>query len=143
MRFNKLKFKVLHLGCGNPQYQYKLKVEHSPGEKGLEGTGGWEAGHEPVVCTYIPESQLYPGLHQKKCDYQVEGGDPASLFCASETSPGVLHPDVEISVQKGHAPVGVCPKEGHKNDPRDGTPPLCVQAERAGALQPREEKALR
>ena len=39
MRFNKLKFKVLHLGCGNPHYQYKLgneRIKHSPGEKDLE-----------------------------------------------------------------------------------------------------------
>jgi len=32
-------------------------------------------------------------------------------------------------------------REGHKNDSRDGTPLLQGQAERAGALQPGEEKA--
>jgi len=36
----------------------------------------------------------------------------------------------------------VCPEEGRKNHPRDGTPPLQGQAERVGAVQPGEEKAL-
>ena len=65
-----------------------------------------------------PENQPYPGLHQKK---QVKGGDPAPLLCAAEASPGVLHPDVESSVQKRHRPAGVHPKQGHRNDLRDGT----------------------
>ena len=30
------------------------------------------------------------------------------------------------------------PEEGHKSDPRDGTPLLQGQAERAGAVQPGE-----
>ena len=37
----------------------------------------------------------------------------------------------------------MCPEEGHQNDPRDGTPPLWAQAERAGAVQHGEEKVLR
>lgn len=31
--------------------------------------------------------------------------------------------------------------KGHRRDPTDGTPPLQGQVERAGAVQPREEKA--
>ena len=57
------------------------------------GAGGWEAGHEPVVCPRSSESQPYLGLHQKKCGPQVEGGDPAPLLCTGETSPGVLCPE--------------------------------------------------
>ena len=38
--------------------------------------------------------------------------------------------------------VGAHPEDGHKNDPRNGTPPLWGQAERAGAVQPGGEKAL-
>ena len=50
---------------------------------------------------------------------------------------------MESSVQERHRPVGAHPEEGHKNDPRDGTPLLQGQAERAGAVQHGEEKALR
>jgi len=62
------------------------------------------------------------------------------LFCTGKTSPGVLHPDVEFSVQERHGSVGTCPEKSHKNDPRDGTPFLQGQAERAGAGK---EKAAR
>lgn len=46
----------------------------------------------------------------------------------------------ELSVQERCGPVGVRPEEGHKNDSRDRTSPLCEQAERAGTVQPGEEK---
>jgi len=44
------------------------------------------------------------------------------LYSAGETSPGVLHADMEFSVQE--RPVRLLPEKGHKNDARDGTPPL-------------------
>ena len=69
---------------------------------------------------------------------QLKGGDPAPLFCTGETSPGVLCPDVESSVQGRHRPVGVRPEKGLRNDPRNGTSLLQGQSERAG-----EEKATR
>lgn len=66
MKFNKSKCKVVHLSCGNPQYQYKLwdeKIEHSSAKKVCEDTDGWQAELEPEVCPHSPESQLYPGMH--------------------------------------------------------------------------------
>jgi len=87
------------------------------------------------MCLHSPENQLYPGLRQKKCGHQVERHDPAPLLCTGETSPGVMCPDTESSVQKSHGSVRVYPEEGHKNDPRDGIPPLCGQAERLQAVQ--------
>ena len=53
-----------------------------------------------------PESQPYPGLHQKKCGQQGRGGDPAPLLCVGDASPAVLHPDVESSVRERQRPVG-------------------------------------
>ena len=50
---------------------------------------------------------------------------------------------MESSVQERHGAVGAHPEEGHKNDPRDGTPLLRGQVERAGAVQHGEEKAAR
>ena len=51
---------------------------------------------------------------------ELSEGNSAPVVFVGETLPGVLHPDVEFSVQKRHGPVG----RGHKNDPRDGTPPI-------------------
>ena len=51
---------------------------------------------------------------------------------------------IQISVKRErHRPVVMCPAEGHRNDPQDGTYPLQGQAEIAGAVQPEEEKAIR
>jgi len=106
----------------------------------------WLRGSQPLpppaLHPHSSESQLYPGLHQKKHGQQDKGGDPDPLLCAGEPSPGILCPDVETSAQKRRGPVRVCPEEGHKNDPRDGTPLLLGQSERAGAVQHGEEKAL-
>ena len=126
MRFSKAKCKVLHLSCDNPCYQYKLgdvRIEHRLAKKRHGGTNRWKARHEPAVCPYSPESQPYPQLHEKKPGQRVGGGDPTLLHCAGETSPGVLHPDVEFSVEERHGPAGACPEENHKNDPRYAASP--------------------
>ena len=84
-------------------------------KESAEGTDGWLDVHEPALRLCSPVSLPYPGLHQKKHGQQVKGGDPVPLLCTGETSPGVLHPDAESSVQERHRPVGVLPEEGHKN----------------------------
>ena len=48
----------------------------------------------------------------------VKGRSSCLLLCPTELSPGVLHPDVESSVQERCGPVGTHPKEGHRNDPK-------------------------
>ena len=77
-------------------------------------------------------------------DQQVEGGDPAPLLCTAEASLVVLRPHVDCSVLERHGPVGARPEKGCIRDPWNGTPLLRGgQAERAGAPQPGEEKAVR
>jgi len=106
------------------------------------GTDGWQAGHEPPMCSRSPAGQPYPGPHQEKRGQRVKGGDSAPLLCSGETLPGILHPALECSAREGRGPVGVAkPEEGHENDPRAGAPLLWGQAERVGADQPGEEKA--
>ena len=87
--------------------------------------GRWTIRYEPSMCTRSPEGQLYLGLHQKQCGQQVEGGDSPLLLCSGETSLRVLCPALGILAQDRHVPAGAGPEEGHKNDPRAGTPPLC------------------
>jgi len=77
-----------------------------PRQEGRKGTDGWFAGRGPTVCSHSPESQPYPGLHQKNCGQQAKRGDPTILLCSGVTSPGVLHPNMQSSVQERHGPVG-------------------------------------
>ena len=49
---------------------------------------------------------------------------------------------MKSSVQERCGSVEVCPEKGHKNDPRNGTPLLRGEAERAGDVQPGEEEAV-
>ena len=116
------------------------RIEHSRAGRDSRVTGEWEAGHEPAMCPHSPESQQYPGLCQGRHGQQVKGGDPAPLLCTGESMLGALCPGVESSVQERHGPAGAHLEAGHRKDPRDGTPPLQVQAGRAEAVQPGEEK---
>jgi len=76
------------------------------------------------MCTYSPEGQLYPGLHQEKCDQEGEGGDSAPLLCSHVTLTGVLRTVPGTITQEGHGVVGAGPEEGHKDDQRAGAPPI-------------------
>ena len=94
------------------------------------------------MCTHSPENCSYPGLHKKEHRQQVKGGDSAPLLRSGETPPGVLHLVLGSLAKERHGPVGAGPEEGHKNGQRAGTSLLGGKAERAGAVQPGEEKAL-
>jgi len=68
------------------------------------------------MCIYSPEGQPYPGLHQKKRDQQVKGGDSTPLFRSVDAPPAVLSPALEPSAQERSGPVRADPEEGHQND---------------------------
>ena len=70
-----------------------------------------------------PKKPAISWAASKEVWQQVKGGNPSPLLCAGEASPRVQHPDVESSVLERHRAVGEHPEEGHKNGPRDGTPP--------------------
>ena len=102
MRINKAKCKVLHLGQGNSQYQYRLGnegIESSPAEKNLRVLVDEKLDVSLTKYACSSESQPYAGLHQKKCGgQQVEGGfSPSAQLW--QTPAGVLHPALEPSIQ--------------------------------------------
>jgi len=69
-----------------------VTIEHSPAGKDLGDTGGWQLDMSQQCCPHSPDSQLHPGVHQKKCGQQVRGGDPAPLLCA-------VRPHLEYCIQ--------------------------------------------
>jgi len=67
-------------------------MESSPAEKDL--------GILEDEMLYI--SQLYPGLYQKECGQQGEGGDSAPLLRCGHTPSGILHPALKPPSQDRH-----------------------------------------
>jgi len=125
MRLNKATCKVLHLGQGNPRYQYRLgdeEIERSPAKKDFRVL--MDEKLDMTTCARCRESQPYSGLHQEKHGQQDEGGDSAPLLRSGQTLPGVLRPALEPSAQEGHGADGAGPEESHKDDPKAGTPLL-------------------
>jgi len=117
MKFNKDMCKVLHMGWGNPKNKYRLGGEWSeisPEEKDFVLFVDIEAQRDLTMRTRSLESQLFPGLHQKKYGQSVELSDSAPLLCSGETSPGVMRPALEPPAQERHGPVGVSPEEATK-----------------------------
>ena len=125
-KFNKSKCKILHLGQGNPHYQYKLedeRIDYCSAKKDLGVLVDRKLDMSQKCALASQKAKSILGCIKKKRGKQGEEG-PAPLLCTAEASPGVLHPDVESSVQERHGPDGVHPEEGHKNDLWNGTPLL-------------------
>ncbi|KAK4806963.1 LOW QUALITY PROTEIN: hypothetical protein QYF61_027330 [Mycteria americana] len=124
MRCNKAKCKVLHLGWGNPPYQYRLGdegIESSPAEKDLG----------ILVDEKLDMSQQCTLAAQKA--NRILGCIKRSMESRSREVILPLHSTlvrfhleycVEFWAQERHGPVRAGPEEGHENDQRAGTPSL-------------------
>ena len=57
---------------------------------------------ELAMCACSPESQLYPGLHQKQHSQQGEGGDSSPLLWSHETQPAFrfVVPNIKRTLQQ-------------------------------------------
>jgi len=118
MKFTKAKCKVVYMGHGNCQHQYRLGdewIESSPAEKdlGILVDEKLDVSKQCMLAVQT-DSQLYPGLHPQQRGQQVEGGDSPTLLHSCETPPRVLCQALGPPVQEGHEPVRAGPEEATK-----------------------------
>ena len=64
------------------------------------------------VCTCSPQSQLYPGLHQKKCRKLRDVF--LLLLCSHENTPAVQYLALELPAHEGCRAFGAGPEEAAK-----------------------------
>ncbi|KAK4807457.1 LOW QUALITY PROTEIN: hypothetical protein QYF61_002008 [Mycteria americana] len=115
MRFNKAKCRVLHLGRGNPRFQYRLGddvMESSPKEKDL-GVLVDEKLDVSRQCALAAQKagRVLGCIQSSVASRWREGILP--LYSAL-TSPGALRPALGSSAQEGHGAVGAGPEEATK-----------------------------
>jgi len=117
MKFHKAKCKVLHMGWGNPQYQYRLGdegIESSPVEEdlGILMIEKLDISHQRVLAAQKANRILgcIPSIVANKLREVI------LPFCSTllRPPPGVLHPALEPLAQDGHGPVGAGPEEATK-----------------------------
>lgn len=60
---------------------------------------------------------IYSGV--KKHKQQVQGGDSSPLLSSHESSPEILHPALESSVQERWGFVGLGREDGYRNDEKE------------------------
>ncbi|GAB0209738.1 mitochondrial enolase superfamily member 1 [Grus japonensis] len=127
MSFNKVKCKVLHVGRGNPQYQYRL------GDEGIESSPA-EDDSGVLVDEKLNMTQQCVLAAQKA--NRVLGRIKRSMTSRSREVilplySTLVRPHLEYCIQlwgppaqERHGAVGAGPEEGHKDDQRAGAPLL-------------------
>ena len=142
MKINEAKYKVLHLGQGNPKHRYRLG-------RGWIKSRIWMIW----VCWLKKDDINHQGALAAQKDNGILGwsreawpADQGRWFCPST----LLSWDLTWNTASGSGPLSTRRTlnwwsgfRGGSWGWRAGAPPLRGQAERAGALQPREEKVLR
>jgi len=121
--FNKAKCKVLHLGQGNPHYQYGLGdecTESSPAKKdlGVLVEKKLDMSHQ-CALTAQKANHILGCIKRSAVSRSREVILPLH-FAIMRPPPGVLHPALEPAAEEGHGCVGAGPEEGHKVDQRAG-----------------------
>ena len=123
MGFHEAKYKVLHLGQGNPWYQYRL------GDEGIESSpSGTDLGvlvdekldmSWQCVLAAQKANRILGCIKRIVASRSREGILP---LCSDRVrpQPGVLRPALGSSAQDRHGPVRAGPEQGHKNGQRDG-----------------------
>lgn len=96
MRASKARFRVLNLGQGCPQYQYKLEAEGTesrPAEKKLRllVDENLDMSWQSVFATQ-KEKHILGYIQSSVTSREVRGRDSAPLLCSGKTPPAVLHP---------------------------------------------------
>ena len=126
LRFNIAKCKFLHLSWSNPRYVHRLgePLEGSPAEKDL-GVMVDEKLKKSKQCALAAQkaNDILSSIKREVASKDREVDCP-SLFCPREASSGVLHPDLELPVQKRCEGVGEGPEECQKDGQQAAAPPL-------------------
>jgi len=92
-KMNKKKYQILHLGCSNPGYTYKVgdeRLESSPAKRKM---GVWvddKLNMRLKVCPDSQNDQPCPGMHQAQHNYLFKGDDCPTLQCTSTSPSWVL-----------------------------------------------------
>jgi len=123
MRFNKAKCRVLQLGGGNPQYQYRLGDEGMESSLAKKSLGVLRVEKLDVTqqCALAAQkANRALGCIPSSVGSRVREVT-APLLRSDETPPGVLRPALEPPAQDRPGAVGNGARGGHKNGQRIGT----------------------
>jgi len=130
-------------GISQAQIQAGWRMDwEQPWQVGL-GSVDWQATpHDPAMCTATQKANHILGCIKSSMASRSRKG--ILSLCSTLGRPHLKSCSAALppSAQERHGPVGEGPEEGHRNDQGDGTPLLWGKAERVGAVQSVQEKAV-